>query len=140
MANIIYLKTQDDVLLEVTRPRKLVVVGGSDVSVAYPVADYDSFGLVKIQENSGLTIDGGVLSPTDGYFVTVAQGAANAGKFLFVNSQGNVSLTQFSNMPTKTSDLVNDGDGTSPFVTQANLDDSITAISLSYIDSLFEEV
>lgn len=154
MANTILIKTPNELVIDVFKPQQIITLAisntqelatdtSSTTPVNFPVASYDRFGAVKVLENSGLTIEAGVLKPTDNYFVTVAQGAANAGKFLYVNSQGNVSLTQFSNMPTKTSDLENDGDGTSEFVTKQYMHNFLDSpefyIPLAHIRLLFEE-
>lgn len=144
MANTIYLRTQSDVLLEITKPRRLVSVGSADTLTSYPVATYDRYGLMKVLEDSGLTLENGVLQTTDGYFVKVAQGTENAGKFLYVNTQGTVGLTKFADMPTNTSQLVNDGeDGSSPFVTKKYMHDFLDSpefyIPLAHIRTIFEE-
>lgn len=150
MDNTIIIKSPVNLDIDVFKPQQIVSIAissdsniytdkSNSSSTAFPIASYNRFGAVKILENSGLIIQNGVLSSSDDYFVTTHQGLANANKFLFVNSKGDVGLTQFSGMPTKTSDLINDGDGTSEFVTKAYLDSPLFYIPKAYILNLFEE-
>lgn len=116
--NLLVIKTADDLVIDVEKPKKLISLGIATESNTYPVASYDRFGVIKIKTNTGLVITSGELGIDPDKFVEKNQGVENYNKFLYVKPDGTVGLTRAGDIPTKTSDLENDGDGTSPFLTE----------------------
>lgn len=116
--NNILIRTPDDLVVDIIRPKRLVAIGESYEGLMFSVASYTEYGMVEIKSGTGLVISNGILEIEADRFVEKDQGVENYNKFLCVQSDGKVGLTQAGGIPTKTSDLQNDGDGESPFLTE----------------------
>ena len=71
---------------------------------------------ISKSQTVGLVKNDGTIDTTQ--YVSVAQGAGSASKTVVTDALGNITVEAKPVMPTATSDLTNDGDGTNPFLTQ----------------------
>lgn len=134
----ILIKTSDNLTVDIIRPKRLVAIGDSYEGLTFPVGSYENYGIVKINPDTGLVIANGILEIEANRFVEKDQGVENYNRFLYVQSDGKIGLTSAGGIPTKTSDLLNDGDGESQFITENFFDNSY--ITKARIINLFNRI
>lgn len=119
--NNISIRTPDDLIVDLIQPKRLVAIGESYEGLMFPVGSYEDYGMVKVNDDTGLIITNGILEIEANRFVEKNQGVENKDKFLYVKPDGTVGLTN-TGVPIKTSDLENDGeDGINPFITAEDI-------------------